>query len=87
MPTIVQSDTSPDRSTATQGMFRAGNERLYDFEKPFDAPAILVVLMASQVSLVKFAGHSPEHAQSFKCIFLVWLGSVHRHLLQLWWKL
>jgi hypothetical protein len=54
MPTIVQSDTSPDRSTATQGMFRAGNERLYeayndlhslaqDFEKPFDAPAILVV--------------------------------------------
>ena len=54
MPTIVQSDSSPDRSTATQGMFRAGNGRLYeayndlhslaqDFEKPFDAPAILVV--------------------------------------------
>lgn len=54
MPTIVQSDTSPDRSGASQGMFRAGNERLYeayndlhslaqDFEKPFDAPAILVV--------------------------------------------
>ena len=54
MPTIVQSDSSPDRSSATQGMFRAGNERLYeayndlhslaqDFEKPFDAPAILVV--------------------------------------------
>lgn len=54
MPTIVQSDTSPDRSSASQGMFRAGNERLYeayndlhslaqDFEKPFDAPAILVV--------------------------------------------
>ena len=54
MPTIVQSDSSPDRSSATQGLFRAGNERLYeayndlhslaqDFEKPFDAPAILVV--------------------------------------------
>ena len=50
MPTIVHSDTSPDRSTT----FRGGNERLYeayndlhslaqDFEKPFDAPAILVV--------------------------------------------
>ncbi len=48
MPSI---DASPDRSTNS---FRSGNERLYeayndlhtlaqDFEKPFDAPAILVV--------------------------------------------
>ena len=48
MPSI---DASPDRSSAT---FRSGNEALYeaynalhslaqDFEKPFDAPAILVV--------------------------------------------
>ncbi len=44
-------DASPDRSSNS---FRSGNERLYeayndlhtlaqDFEKPFDAPAILVV--------------------------------------------
>ena len=44
-------DFSPDRSSTA---FRSGNERLYeayndlhslaqDFEKPFDAPAILVV--------------------------------------------
>ena len=48
MPSV---DASPDRSTNS---FRSGNERLYeayndlhtlaqDFEKPFDAPAILVV--------------------------------------------
>ena len=48
MPSI---DASPDRSSNS---FRSGNERLYeayndlhtlaqDFEKPFDAPAILVV--------------------------------------------
>ena len=48
MPAV---DASPDRSTNS---FRSGNERLYeayndlhtlaqDFEKPFDAPAILVV--------------------------------------------
>ena len=100
MPTIVQSDVSPDRSTAAQGMFRAGNERLYeayndlhslaqDFEKPFDAPAILVVGHQTD-------GKSGESGrmhlktfcnQSCRCTCLVcrsWCNSV---FLQLWWKL
>ena len=49
--TMPSTDASPDRSSNS---FRSGNERLYeayndlhtlaqDFEKPFDAPAILVV--------------------------------------------
>ncbi len=48
---MPSTDASPDRSSNS---FRSGNERLYeayndlhtlaqDFEKPFDAPAILVV--------------------------------------------
>ena len=76
MPTIVQSDVSPDRSTATQGMFRAGNERLYeayndlhslaqDFEKPFDAPAILVVGHQTD-------GKSGESGRMYLMIFCIY---------------
>ena len=51
MATVPSEPVSPERSSAA---FRSGNERLYeayndlhslaqDFEKPFDAPAILVI--------------------------------------------
>ena len=63
MPSV---DASPDRSTNS---FRSGNERLYeayndlhtlaqDFEKPFDAPAILVV------------GHQTDGKSGWHCLIL-----------------
>ncbi len=63
MPSV---DASPDRSTNS---FRSGNERLYeayndlhtlaqDFEKPFDAPAILVV------------GHQTDGKSGWRCLIL-----------------
>ena len=63
MPSV---DASPDRSTNS---FRSGNERLYeayndlhtlaqDFEKPFDAPAILVV------------GHQTDGKSGWRCHIL-----------------
>ena len=64
MPSV---DASPDRSTNS---FRSGNERLYeayndlhtlaqDFEKPFDAPAILVV------------GHQTDGKSGWRCLILL----------------